>query len=160
MAGQIAPLHDRSFEDYSRAVAGIASTPPPDVRIGYGLGYLDAHFVYPVFAIDSWVAGDLGDSVKLAIRYIQVRQIEPVFGAFRSQSNRLLFVRYRAAEIAQLAPGHGAPASHLGGKAISGYRSLRWQDGYPRPRRFISAGGVPLRVRFATRRYKKKPHVR
>jgi HupE / UreJ protein len=75
-AGQLAPLSDRSFEDYERAMAGIASMPPPDMRIGYELGYLDAHFVYPisspnsVFAIDSQVAADLGDTVKLAIRYI------------------------------------------------------------------------------------------
>ena len=75
-AGQLAPLSDRSFEDYGRAVAGVAATPSPDLRIGYELGYLDAHFVYPiyspnsVFAIDSRVGADLGNTVKLAIRYM------------------------------------------------------------------------------------------
>jgi HupE / UreJ protein len=75
-AGQLVALSDRSFEDYRRAVAGIASTPTPDLQIGYELGYLDAHFVYPiyspnsVFAIDSRVGADLGDTVKLAIRYL------------------------------------------------------------------------------------------
>jgi len=75
-AGQLVPLSDRSFEDYRRAVVGITSAPTPDLRIGYELGYLDAHFVYPiyspnsVFAIDSRVGADLGDTVKLAIRYM------------------------------------------------------------------------------------------
>lgn len=75
-AGQLAPLSDRSFEDYGSAVAGVAATPSPDLRIGYELGYLDAHFVYPiyspnsVFAIDNRIGADLGDTVKLAIRYM------------------------------------------------------------------------------------------
>jgi hypothetical protein len=48
----------------------------PDTQISVDLGYLDAHFVYPitspqsVFAIHSQVAGDLGDYTKLTIRYI------------------------------------------------------------------------------------------
>ena len=42
------PLSDRSFEDYGSAVAGVAATPSPDLRIGYELGYLDAQFVYPI----------------------------------------------------------------------------------------------------------------
>jgi HupE / UreJ protein len=74
--GRLAPLYDRSFEDYARAVAGIAAPPSPDLRIGYELGYLDAHLTYPiyspksVFAIDSRVAADLGDTVKLAVRFM------------------------------------------------------------------------------------------
>lgn len=75
-AGTLAALSDRSFEDYAQAAAGIAARPAPDETISYELGYLDAHFTYAisspksVFAIESFVAADLGDSVKLAIRYI------------------------------------------------------------------------------------------
>jgi hypothetical protein len=74
--GQVVPLADRSFEDYRQAVAGVAATPLPHLRIGYELGYFDAHFTYPIFSpksvfmINSLVASDLGDSVKLAIRYM------------------------------------------------------------------------------------------
>lgn len=75
-AGRIAPLADRSFEDYAQAAAAITSSPSRDLQIGYELGYFDAHFVYPirsprsVFAIDSRVGAELGDTVKLAIRYM------------------------------------------------------------------------------------------
>ncbi len=78
-AGQLAPLADRSFEDYRQAVAGVARAPAADLRIGYELGYLDAHFVYPiyspnsVFMIESLVDTELGSSVKLAIRYMPLR---------------------------------------------------------------------------------------
>ncbi|MGC2524836.1 MAG: HupE/UreJ family protein, partial [Stellaceae bacterium] len=75
-AGTLAPLADRSFEDYSQAAAGIAAPPAPDEAISFEGGYLDAHFTYAiaspksVFAIESYVAADLGDTVKLAVRYI------------------------------------------------------------------------------------------
>jgi hypothetical protein len=46
--GQLAPLADRSFEDYDRAVAQAAEPLPPDTVIAYEQGYLDAHFVYPI----------------------------------------------------------------------------------------------------------------
>jgi HupE/UreJ protein len=74
--GHLAPLSDRSFEEYDQAVAGVAEPLAPDTKISFELGYLDAHFVYPitspksVFAIQSKVAGDLGDYTKLTIRYI------------------------------------------------------------------------------------------
>jgi hypothetical protein len=74
--GQLAPLSDRSFEDYDRAVAQVAEPLGPDTVIPYELGYLDAHFVYPitspksVFSIQTAVAADLGDFTKLSIRYI------------------------------------------------------------------------------------------
>ena len=73
--GSLAPLSDRSFEDFHRAVAQIASAPAPDSEISYELGYLDVHFIYPiaspksVFALESVVAADLGDSVELALRF-------------------------------------------------------------------------------------------
>jgi HupE / UreJ protein len=75
-AGQLVPLADRSFEDYHRAVAAIASSPAADTQIAYELGYLDVHFTYPitspgsVFAIDSLVGADLGDTTKITIRFI------------------------------------------------------------------------------------------
>src|SRR5262249_28728975 len=47
-AGQLAPLSDRSFEDYDRAVAQIAEPLAPDTVLAYEQGYLDAHFVYPI----------------------------------------------------------------------------------------------------------------
>jgi HupE / UreJ protein len=74
-AGQLTPLSDRSFEDYHRAVAQIASAPAADTQIAFELGYLDVHFTYPitspksVFAIESLVGADLGDTVKLTIRF-------------------------------------------------------------------------------------------
>jgi HupE / UreJ protein len=74
--GHLAPLSDRSFEDYDQAVAGVTEPLAPDTQISVDLGYLDVHFVYPiaspksVFAIQSKVAGDLGDYTKLTIRYM------------------------------------------------------------------------------------------
>ena len=74
--GQLAPLADRSFEDYDRAVAQVAEPLPPDTVIAFQQGYLDAHFVYPisspksVFSIETTLAADLGDYIKLSIRYI------------------------------------------------------------------------------------------
>src|SRR5262252_5338767 len=75
-AGQLAPLSDRSFEDYDQAVAQIAEPLAPDTVIAYEQGYLDAHFVYPisspqsVFAIQSTIGADLGDYIKLTIRFM------------------------------------------------------------------------------------------
>jgi hypothetical protein len=74
--GQLAPLADRSFEDYDRAIAQAAERLPPDTVIAFQQGYLDAHFVYPiaspksVFSIQTTLAADLGDYTKLTIRYI------------------------------------------------------------------------------------------
>jgi HupE / UreJ protein len=78
--GQLAPLADRSFEDYDRAVAQLAEPLPPDTVIAFQQGYLDAHFVYPisspksVFSIETTVGADLGDYVRLTIRYIPLGQ--------------------------------------------------------------------------------------
>jgi hypothetical protein len=74
--GHLASLSDRSFEDYDQAVASVAEPVAADTKISFELGYLDAHFVYPitspksVFAIQSQVAADLGAYTKLSIRYI------------------------------------------------------------------------------------------
>ena len=74
-AGQLAPLADRSFEEYDQAIAGIAAPPAADTQIAFELGYLDVHFTYPitsprsVFAIENLVGADLGDTVKLTLRF-------------------------------------------------------------------------------------------
>jgi HupE / UreJ protein len=81
---RLAPLSDRSFEDYERAVAQVAEPLASDAVIAYELGYLDAHFVYPissptsVFSIESLVAADLGDFTKLSIRYIPLGETSRV----------------------------------------------------------------------------------
>ena len=75
-AGQLAPLADRSFEDYDRAVARMAEPLAPDTVIAFEQGYLDAHFVYPisspksVFSIQTTIGAELGDYIKLTIRFI------------------------------------------------------------------------------------------
>src|SRR5215471_3069104 len=74
--GQLAPLADRSFEDYDRAIAQAAEPLPPDTVIAYEQGYLDAHFVYPisspksVFSIETTIGAELEDYVKLTVRFI------------------------------------------------------------------------------------------
>jgi hypothetical protein len=74
--GQLAPLSDRSFEDYDRAVAQVAKALAPDTIIAFEQGYLDAHFVYPisspksVFSIQTTIGAELGDYIKLTIRFI------------------------------------------------------------------------------------------
>jgi hypothetical protein len=74
--GQLAPLSDRSFEDFDRAVAQVAEPLPPDTVIALEQGYLDAHFIYPisspksVFSIQSTIGADLGDYIKLTVRFL------------------------------------------------------------------------------------------
>jgi HupE / UreJ protein len=75
-AGRLSPPADRSFTDYEDAAAAIGRPLPPDTVIGFQMGYLDAHFVYPiaspnsVFWIQNNLATELGDYIKLAIRVI------------------------------------------------------------------------------------------
>lgn len=82
--GQLAPLSDRSFDDYDRAAARLAEPLATNTAIGYQMGYLDAHFVYPisstssVFSIESAMAADLGDYTKLAIRFIPLGEASRV----------------------------------------------------------------------------------
>jgi hydrogenase/urease accessory protein HupE len=74
--GQLAPLSDRSFEDYDRAVAQVTEPLAADTVIAFEQGYLDAHLIYPissprsVFTIQSTIGADLGDYVKLTIRFM------------------------------------------------------------------------------------------
>jgi len=75
-SGRLSPPSDRSFQDYDAAVAHFAQPADSSMTIGYGLGYFDAHFVYPisspksVFKIQSLVAADLGNLTKLTVRYM------------------------------------------------------------------------------------------
>jgi len=74
--GRVSPPADRSFEDYESALATAGR--PTDVTdsVGYGLGYFDAHFIFPisspksVFKIQSLVAANLGGVTKLTVRYM------------------------------------------------------------------------------------------
>ena len=67
---------DRSFEDYDHALA--TADQPTDLTTGIAiqLGFLDAHFIYPisspksVFKIQTLVAADLGNHAKLTVRYV------------------------------------------------------------------------------------------
>jgi hypothetical protein len=78
--GRLSLPSDRSFEDYDLAVA--VTDRPTDLteRMGYGLGYFDAHFIYPistpksVFKIQSLVAADLGNLTKLTVRYMPLSE--------------------------------------------------------------------------------------
>jgi hypothetical protein len=84
--GRLTALGDRSFMDYDAQVAQIAAPVDADLKIAYDLGYLDAHFVYPitsphaVFSIRSRVAEDLQDIAKLIVRYV------PLDGGSRTMS--------------------------------------------------------------------------
>jgi hypothetical protein len=75
-AGHLAPLADRSFEDYDRAVAQVGEPLAPDTVIAFEQGYLDAHLVYPisspqsVFSIETTIGAELGDYIRLTVRYI------------------------------------------------------------------------------------------
>ena len=75
---------DRSFEDYDRAAAHVAEPVDPHTGIYFDQGYLDAHFIYPirsassVFTIQTTLAGDLKDLVKLTVRF------EPLVGSSRA----------------------------------------------------------------------------
>jgi len=80
-SGRLSPPADRSFQDYDAAVALIAQPADLSMGIGYGLGYFDAHFVYPilspksVFKIQSLVGADLGNLTKLTVRYMPLGEI-------------------------------------------------------------------------------------
>jgi HupE / UreJ protein len=75
-AGRLAPLADRSFESFDGAVVHLAAPADSDAKIDFELGYLDAHFIYPisspksVFSIETRFAADLGNYIKLTIRFI------------------------------------------------------------------------------------------
>jgi hypothetical protein len=67
---------DRSFADYDGAVAHVDAPIAPDTVIYSGQGFFDAHLEYRIgspqsmFAIQSTLAPDLGDSLKLVVQYL------------------------------------------------------------------------------------------
>jgi HupE / UreJ protein len=75
-SGQLAALGDLSFANPEAAAAHIAQPVDAELKIGVDLGYLDAHFIYPirpstaVFSIQSRVAEDLQDLSKLVVQLV------------------------------------------------------------------------------------------
>lgn len=78
--GKLVPVSDNSFDNYERAVEQVEKPAVTGDAIGYGLGYFDAHFVYPisspnsVFSIENYVGTDLGDYSSTAVRFIPFGQ--------------------------------------------------------------------------------------
>lgn len=79
-SGRLSLPSDRSFEEYESALALTSHPADPTVGIYYDQGSFDAHFTYPisspksVFRIQTSVAPDLGDTVKLAVRYMPLNE--------------------------------------------------------------------------------------
>jgi hypothetical protein len=75
-SGQLAALGDLSFANPEAAAAHIAQPVDAGLKIAVDLGYLDAHFVYPirpapaVFSIQSRVAEDLQELSKLIVQFL------------------------------------------------------------------------------------------
>jgi hypothetical protein len=75
-SGQMAALGDLSFANPEAAAAHIAQPTEAGLKIAVDLGYLDAHFIYPirpapaVFSIQSRVAEDLQDLSKLIVQFV------------------------------------------------------------------------------------------
>lgn len=74
--GRLSLPSDRSFGEYQEAVAHVDRAIEPGTVIYFDQGFLDAHVVYPVrsprsrFAIQTTLASELGDYVKLAVRFL------------------------------------------------------------------------------------------
>jgi hypothetical protein len=76
VTGRLTLPSDRSFETYEQAAAHVATAPEPGTRLVVDQGFLDAHLVYPatpghatVYALRSTLMPDLGDYLKLAVRF-------------------------------------------------------------------------------------------
>jgi hypothetical protein len=75
-SGQMAALGDLSFANPEAAAAHIAQPTEAGLKVAVDLGYLDAHFIYPirpapaVFSIQSRVAEDLLDLSKLIVQFV------------------------------------------------------------------------------------------
>lgn len=74
--GRLSLPSDRSFESYDSALAHASEPENQSTHIYYDQGYFDSDFVYPisspksVFTMQTSVAPDLKDYVKLTIRYL------------------------------------------------------------------------------------------
>src|SRR5271157_3466840 len=82
--GRLALPSDRSFEEYEQALAHVAEPAEKSTAIYFDQGFLDAHLIYPIssphsiFTIQTTIAPDLKDLVKLTVRF------EPLDGASRA----------------------------------------------------------------------------
>ena len=81
--GRLTLPSDRSFEAYDRAAAHVATPIERGTGIVVDQGYVDAHLVYPitssdaVFAVRTTVAPELGDYLKLTLRYLPSERRRP-----------------------------------------------------------------------------------
>jgi hypothetical protein len=77
-SGRLALPSDRSFESYDDALRHVAEPLERDTRIFIDQGYVDAHITYPItstsseFSIRTTAGPELGDALKLAVRYIPI----------------------------------------------------------------------------------------
>ena len=100
---------DRSFETYEAAAAHVAERMPADTQIYIDQGYVDAHFVYPiaspnaVFSVTTSAARELGDYVKVAIRYMPA-----------SGDERAMVITSRSGVVALNPTWWGAAAGFVG----------------------------------------------
>jgi HupE/UreJ protein len=82
VVGRLALPSDRSFAEYREAVAHVAAPVAPGTVIFADQGYLDAHLTYPIaspdsrFTIQTTMAPDLREYLKLAVRYVPLRDGE------------------------------------------------------------------------------------
>ena len=106
--GTLTPLADRSFREYDEAVAQVNQPATSDTVIGYDLGYLDVHFVYPisspesVFSIENSVAADLADYATTAIRFIPL-----------GESSRAMIINGTAGRVTLDPPWYKAAAGFV-----------------------------------------------
>jgi hypothetical protein len=102
-AGRLSLPSDRSFETYEQATRHVATPVEPGTHIFIDQGYVDARIVYPTtsanpeISIRTTAAPELGDVLKLAVRYLPA-------GA----ESRALVVTRSAGEVA-LNPAGFAP---------------------------------------------------
>jgi HupE / UreJ protein len=77
--GRLALPSDRSFDSFEDAARHVATPIDPETHIVIDQGYVDAHLVYPikspdgVFALRSTIAPELGDYLKIAVRYLDAK---------------------------------------------------------------------------------------
>ncbi len=75
-SGRLSLPSDRSFESYEQAIDHVAEPVERDLRLYDGQGYVDAAITYPIsspnaeFAIRSTAAPELGDALKVALRFM------------------------------------------------------------------------------------------
>jgi hydrogenase/urease accessory protein HupE len=73
--GRLSLPSDRSFDSYDQATRHVAEPLDPGTRLYDGQGYVDARFSFPInsqdaeFSIRSTAAPELGESLKVALRF-------------------------------------------------------------------------------------------